>query len=118
MSRCVNSITLIGNVGNDPEMRATTAGVRVGKFSLATSWKYKGNERTDWHRITCFGHTADFVEQFIHKGDRLYIRGRVEYNTTEDADGNKKFWTDVIADEVVSLTDRGQKVGAEEQVPF
>jgi single-strand DNA-binding protein len=103
VSRSVNDLTLIGNVGNDPEIRATSGGVRVAKFSLATSWKYKGNERTDWHRVTVFGKTADFVEQFVKKGDRLYVRGRIEYNTTEDADGNKKYWTDVVANELLTL---------------
>lgn len=125
MSRCLNQLQLIGNVGNEPEIRATTGGVRVAKLSLATSWKYKGNERTDWHRVTVFGKSADFVEQYVRKGDRLFVQGRVEYNTTEDAQGNKKFWTDVIANEVIILTSGSDRpdaaaVGADEggDVPF
>jgi single-strand DNA-binding protein len=98
---------LIGNVGNEPEVRMTSSGSKVAKFSLATSRSFQNRsggqeERTDWHRLTFFGKLADVVEQWIHKGDRLYAEGRVEYSTTE-ADGQTRYWTDIIVNEMVML---------------
>ena len=123
MSRSVNLLFLIGNVGNDPEVRSTTGGVLIAKFSVATSWKYKGEERTDWHRCVAFGKLAEIVEQYVKKGDRVHVQGRVEYNTTKDADGNTKYFTDCIANEVVLLGPAGQRepaasAGADDGVPF
>ena len=109
MSRSLNKVMLIGNVGNDPEIRATGSGARVAKMSLATSYKRKdGEEKTEWHRLTFFGRLTDIVEQWVKKGDRLYVEGRIEYSESE-TDGQKKYWTDVIVQEMVMLgsTDGG-----------
>ncbi|MDH3424888.1 MAG: single-stranded DNA-binding protein, partial [Gemmatimonadota bacterium] len=86
MSRSLNKVMLIGNVGNDPEIRATGSGARVAKLSLATnrSWTDRNsgqkNEKTEWHRLTFFGRLVDVVEQWVKKGDRLYVEGRIEYS--------------------------------------
>ena len=107
MSRGVNKVHLIGNVGTDPEIRATSSGTRVAKLSLATNrtWKdasgQKG-EKTEWHRLTIFGKLADVVEQYVKKGDRLYVEGRIEYSETEK-DGQKRYWTDIIVHELTML---------------
>jgi single-strand DNA-binding protein len=95
MSKGINQINLIGNVGRDPETFGT--GTKVVKFSLATG-RYKGDE-TDWHRIVCFGQTADFVEQYVKQGAKLYVSGRVQYSQNEK-DGTKVTYTDIIAQDV------------------
>jgi single-strand DNA-binding protein len=98
---------LIGNVGNDPEIRATSSGARVAKVSLATnrSWSDRSGqqqEKTEWHRLTFFGRLVDIVEQWVKKGDRLYVEGRVEYSQTE-GEGGTKYWTDIVVNEMVML---------------
>jgi len=108
MSRSLNKVMLIGNVGNDPEIRATGSGARVAKVSLATnrSWTDRNtnqkNEKTEWHRLTFFGRLVDVVEQWVKKGDRLYVEGRIEYSQTE-GEGGTKYWTDIVVNEMVML---------------
>ena len=107
MSRSLNKVMLIGNVGNDPDVRATSSGNQVGKLSLATNRQWKDasgqqREKTEWHRLTFFGRLVDIVDQWVKKGDRLYVEGRVEYSETEK-DGQKKYWTDIVVTEMVML---------------
>ena len=108
MSRSLNKVMLIGNVGNDPEIRATGSGARVAKLSIATnrSWTDRTsgqkNEKTEWHRLTFFGRLVDVVEQWVKKGDRLYVEGRIEYSQTE-GEGGTKYWTDIVVHEMVML---------------
>lgn len=129
MSRALNKVMLIGNVGNDPEIRATGSGARIAKISLATnrSWTDRNsgqkNEKTEWHRLTFFGRLVDIVEQYVKKGDRLYVEGRIEYSQTE-SDQGPKYWTDIVVLEMVMLgstgggsaadpaTDAGQMAGS------
>lgn len=112
MSRSLNKVMLIGNVGNDPEIRATSSGARVAKLSLATnrSWTDRNsgqkNEKTEWHRLTFFGRLVDIVEQYVKKGDRLYVEGRIEYSQTE-GDQGPKYWTDIVVTEMVMLGSSG-----------
>jgi single-strand DNA-binding protein len=115
MSRSLNKVMLIGNVGNDPEIRATSGGTRVAKLSLATnrSWPDRSGqqqEKTEWHRLTVFGRLVDVVEQWVKKGDRLYVEGRIEYSQTE-GDGGPKYWTDIIVNEMVMLGSSGGSGG-------
>jgi single-strand DNA-binding protein len=107
MSRSLNKVMLIGNVGNDPEIRATSSGARVAKVSLATnrSWSDRSgqrSEKTEWHRLTFFGRLVDIVEQWVKKGDRLYVEGRIEYSQTE-GEGGTRYWTDIVVTEMVML---------------
>ena len=107
MSRSLNKVMLIGNVGNDPDVRATSSGTQVAKVSLATNRQWKDGsgqqkEKTEWHRLTFFGRLVDIVDQWVKKGDRLYVEGRIEYSESE-TDGQKKYWTDVIVSEMVML---------------
>ncbi len=107
MSRSLNKVMLIGNVGNDPEIRATSSGARVAKLSVATnrSWSDRSGqqqEKTEWHRLTFFGRLVDIVEQWVKKGDRLYVEGRIEYSQTE-GEGGTKYWTDIVVNEMVML---------------
>lgn len=111
MSRSLNKVMLIGNVGNDPEIRATSGGARVAKVSLATnrSWSDRSGqtqEKTEWHRLTFFGRLVDIVEQWVKKGDRLYVEGRIEYSQTE-GEGGPKYWTDIVINEMVMLGSTG-----------
>jgi single-strand DNA-binding protein len=116
MSRSLNKVMLIGNVGNEPEIRATGSGARVAKVSLATnrSWTDRNsgqkNEKTEWHRLTFFGRLVDVVEQWVKKGDRLYVEGRIEYSQTE-GEGGTKYWTDVVIQEMVMLGSTGAAGG-------
>jgi len=119
MSRSLNKVMLIGNVGSDPEIRATSGGARLAKCSLATnrSWSDKSGqqqEKTEWHRLTFFGRLVDIVEQWVKKGDRLYVEGRIEYSQTE-GDGGPKYWTDIVVNEMVMLGSSGGGGGGSRQ---
>lgn len=98
MSKGYNSVTLVGNVGRDPETYGS--GTKVVKFSIATG-RYKGDE-TDWHRIVTFGKTADIVEQYVRKGSKILVQGRIQYSQAE-SNGETKYYTDIIANEVQLL---------------
>ena len=113
MSRSLNKVMLIGNVGNDPEIRATSSGARVAKLSVATnrSWSDRSGqqqEKTEWHRLTVWGSSTerssllDVFERYVKKGDLIYVEGSLEYSESE-SDGQKKYWTDVIVTEMVML---------------
>ena len=107
MSRSLNKVMLIGNVGSEPDIRATSSGTQVAKVSLATNRQWKDGseqqkEKTEWHRLTFFGRLVDIVDQWVKKGDRLYVEGRIEYSESE-TDGQKKYWTDIIVSEMVML---------------
>lgn len=108
MSRSLNKVTLIGNVGADPEVRTTASGTKLAKLSLATSRTFtdrsgQRQEKTEWHRITFWDRMAEIVEQYVHKGDRMYVEGRLEYSQTEDGQGGTRYWTDIIAQEMILL---------------
>ena len=107
MSRSLNKIMLIGNVGNDPDVRTTSSGTPIANMSLATTRKWKDGsgeqkEKTEWHRLTVWGKLVDVVERYVKKGDRLYVEGRIEYSESE-SDGQKKYWTNVNVFEMVML---------------
>jgi single-strand DNA-binding protein len=112
MARSLNKVTLIGNTGSDPDVRTTASGSRVGKLSLATSRSFQDRsgqqqERTQWHRLTFFGRLVDVVEQWVKKGDRLYVEGRLEYSQTQDERGGTRYWTDIIVNEMIMLGSSG-----------
>lgn len=108
MARSLNKVMLIGNVGAEPDVRSTPSGTKVVKVSLATNRRFQDRggqqqERTEWHRLTFFGRLADIVEQYVSKGDRLYVEGRIEYSQTQDDQGGVRYWTDIVAQELVML---------------
>ena len=103
----VNKVTLIGNLGKDPEVRELQNG-KVANFTLATSHKWKdkeGNkkEETEWHNVTVYGGLASIVGSYLHKGSKAYVEGRLKTRSYEDKDGVKKYVTEVIATEVKML---------------
>jgi single-strand DNA-binding protein len=109
---------LIGNVGNDPEVRATPSGARVAQFNLATTRTWNGpggdkQEKTEWHRCVLWnqrasgGGLADVVERYVKKGDRLYIEGSVEYRQWQDREGQTRYTTEIKVREMIMLGSRG-----------
>ena len=106
MSRSVNKIILVGNVGSDPDVRVTGTGAKVARISLATNWRTGGedaSERTDWHRINMWGRLAQLAEDYISRGDKLYVEGYLQYDSFE-RDGVTIPTAEVRAREVVMLT--------------
>jgi single-strand DNA-binding protein len=120
VSRSLNKVTLIGNVGNDPEVRTTTGGSRVAQVSLATTRQWNGSngekqEKTEWHRLVLWNTKgaglADVVERYVKKGDRLYVEGRIEYRQWQDKDGQTRYTTEINVRELIMLSSRGGGAG-------
>lgn len=116
MSRSLNKVTLIGNLGNDPEVRSTTGGGRVATFSLATTRQWNDaqggkQEKTEWHRCVAWNQgnskLADVIERYVKKGDRLYVEGRIEYRQWQDKDGQTRYTTEINVRELLMLGGRG-----------
>ena len=111
-SRGVNKVILVGNVGNDPEVRYMPNGNAVANVSVATSdsWKDRNTgdqqERTEWHRVVFFNRLAEIVEQYVKKGTKLYLEGRLQTRSWEQ-DGAKRFSTEIVANEMQMLDSRG-----------
>lgn len=111
MSRSVNKITLIGNVGRDPDIQQTKSGTKVAHFSIATNRRAPAGseeqERTDWHRLTLWSKQAQFAEDYIRTGDRIYVEGRLEYDSYE-RDGVVIPTAEIHVSEIVLLTSKSQ----------
>jgi single-strand DNA-binding protein len=112
MSRSLNKVTLIGNLGNDPEVRSTTGGNRVATFSLATSRAWTDaagakQEKTEWHRCVVWNtknsQLADIVEKYVHKGDKIYVEGRIEYRQWQDKENQTRYTTEINVRELIML---------------
>jgi single-strand DNA-binding protein len=115
MARSLNKIMLIGNVGNDPEVRSTPNGMQLVKFSVATNRTWKNSsgeqqEKTEWHRCTAWGKLSEIIERYVKKGDLLYLEGRVEYSQTEN-DGQIRYFTDINVQEMSMLGSRDGSTG-------
>ena len=118
-SRGVNKVILVGNVGNEPEVRYMPNGNAVANISVATSdsWKDKNTgdqqERTEWHRVVFFNRLAEIVEQYVKKGSKLYIEGRLQTRSWEQ-DGVKRYTTEIVANEMQMLGEgEGKNSGSE-----
>lgn len=122
MSKSLNKVQLIGNLGADPEVRTLGSGAKVANFSLATSRQWKDGkgepqEKTEWHRLTAWSQPnksglADIVEKYGRKGERIYVEGRIEYRSYEDKEGVTKYATDIIVDDVILLGGKGDAAKA------
>ena len=104
MNRCI----LIGRLGNDVELRYTPSGTAVSKFTLATSRKVKGEQKTEWHRVVAWGKLAEICGKYLAKGKQVMIEGRIEYGSY-DKDGVKHYTTDIIAENMEMLGGQGQR---------
>ena len=113
MAGSINKVILVGNLGADPEIRQTKDGRPIANLSVATgeSWKDKNTgdmqERTEWHRVSMFGKLAEIAGQYVRKGSKLYIEGRLQTRKWQDKDGNDRYTTEVVANEMQMLDSRG-----------
>ena len=112
MSRSLNKVMLIGNLGSDPEVRSTTGGNRVATFSLATSRQWNSpsgekQEKTEWHRCVVWNSKnsglADVVEKYCKKGDKIYVEGRIEYRQWQDKENQTRYSTEINVRELLML---------------
>ena len=111
MARSLNKALLIGNLGADPEIRTTGGGTKVAGFSVATnrSWTDRDGERqerTEWHRVVAWDKLADIAEQYLKKGDRVYVEGEIQHRSYEDPNGVTKYVTEIRLRELVMLGGR------------
>jgi single-strand DNA-binding protein len=117
MARSVNKVVLLGNVGKDPEIRSTPSGVMVASFGLATSDRFQdaqGNwqDRTEWHNLKAFKRTAEIVRDYVKKGSKLYVEGKITTNSWDDKEtGAKKYRTEILVNELVLLSGREEGAG-------
>ena len=113
MARGINKVILVGNLGADPETRYMPSGSAVTNLSLATSetWKDKQTgeqkERTEWHKVAMFNRLAEIAAEYLRKGSQVYIEGKLRTRKWQDRDGNDRYTTEVIADEMQMLGGRG-----------
>jgi single-strand DNA-binding protein len=109
MAKSINKVILIGNVGKDPDVKYTPSGVALAKFSLATNEKFKDKsgewqERTEWHNVLAWQRLAEIVGEYVQKGAKLFIEGRLQTSSWEDRNsGEKKYRVEIVAHEIVLL---------------
>ena len=108
----VNRVMLVGRLGKDPEMRYTSSGMPATNFSMATDerWKDRNGERqrrTEWHNIVVWRNLAEICGKYLHKGKQVYIEGRIQTRSYDDRDGNKKYITEIVADQMQMLGSKG-----------
>ena len=115
MARTINRVELLGRVGTEPELKYTQSGTAVTQLRLATDRRRQnGDSETDWHSVVAWGKTAEVVNQFVGKGDRIFVAGRLSYSSYEGSDGQRRFRTEIHANEVIFLDSRnGNGKGAE-----
>lgn len=107
----INKAILIGNLGSDPETRYTQSGSAVANFTVATTERWKGQdgqmqEATEWHRIVAFKRLAEICGEYLQKGSRVYIEGKIQTRKWQDQNGNDKYTTEIVAREMKMLTPR------------
>lgn len=109
MSKCKNLVVLVGHVGKDPEIRYTPSGTAKASFSLATSEKWKDKttqemvEKTVWHNIIAWGKSAEFIGEYINKGDFLYVEGKIDNRSWDKDDGTKGYVSEIVARDTITL---------------
>jgi single-strand DNA-binding protein len=122
MSRGINKVILIGNLGSDPEMRYTANGTAIAKFRVATNESYndkEGNrqEHTEWHLVTAWGRLGEVCGQYLSKGKQVFIEGRLRTSSYEK-DGIKRYTTEIIARDMQMLGASQERTGVREEQPF
>lgn len=117
----VNKAILIGNLGKDPEVRYLTSGDQICNITLATSEKYKDKasgeykENTEWHRVVFFGKLAEICGQYLQKGKKIYVEGRIRTNKWQDKDGSDRYTTEIIGSEMKMIG--GKDDGGQREAP-
>ena len=123
MARGINKVILIGNLGNDPDIRYTASGAAVANISLATaeSWRDKDSgetqERTEWHRIVFFGRLAEIAGEYLRKGSQIYVEGRLQTRKWQGKEGNDRYTTEIVGNEMQMLGGRGGSSGNYDSAP-
>ena len=136
MSNGLNKVLIIGNLGSDPEIKYTSSGSAVANLSIATSERWKDRntgeqkEQVEWHRVVLFSRLAELAEQYLKKGSKVFVEGKLQTRDWEDAEGKKRYTTEVIAREMTMLDSRsgsdnapqpqssGPEDNFEEDIPF
>lgn len=118
----VNKVILVGNVGKDPEIRYLEGGTAVCSFSLATSETYRNKDgdkvtTTEWHNVVLWRGLAEVAEKYVKKGSQLYIEGRIRTRSWDDRDGNKRYTTEIIGDNMQMLGKRPDDAGLQQAAP-
>ena len=109
--RGVNKVVLIGNLGKDPDMQFLEGNIAVAKFSLATTESYKDRSgklisQTEWHTVVLWRGLAELAQKYLHKGSLIYVEGRLKTRSWEDKEGNNKFATEIVGDNLIMLDKR------------
>jgi single-strand DNA-binding protein len=117
--KALNKVTLIGHLGKDPEIVFTENNVAVAKFTLATSETYKDKTgkmvvQTEWHQIVLWRGLAEMAQKFLHKGNLIYVEGKLKTRTWEDKEGNKKSVTEIIGDDLMMLDKKSDNQQAQD----
>ena len=118
MSRGVNKVILVGNLGQKPDMKYTQSNTAVANLSLATSesWKDKDSgdlkTKTEWHRVVYFGKLAEIAEQYLDKGSKVYVEGKLQTRKWQDQAGNDRYTTEVLGQELTMLDSKGDSSGS------
>jgi single-strand DNA-binding protein len=121
--RSLNKVMLIGNLGIDPEIRSTQSGQTVANFRMATSETFGGRdgtpqqERTEWHKIVAWGRLAEIVRDYLRKGQKVYIEGRITTKEWTDQQGNKRYTTEIVAQNMLMLSARSDGGPVESRSP-
>lgn len=114
MSKTVNKVLLLGNVGKDPEIASTNGGALVAKLSLATSERFKDKQgewqdRTEWHNLVAYARGAEILRDYVRKGSKLYVEGRLTTRSWDDKESGKKVYrTEIVVGDMSLLSDRGR----------
>jgi single-strand DNA-binding protein len=117
VAKSVNKVILLGNIGKDPEIKYTPSGTAVANFSVATGERYKDKEgqwqeRTEWHNIVAWDKLAEIIGQYVEKGSKLYLEGRLQTRSWDDKQsGEKKYRTEIVATDISLLGGRGEGGG-------
>ncbi len=123
-SRGVNKVILVGNLGNDPEIRYMPNGGAVANITIATSesWRDKATgeqrEKTEWHRVALFGKLAEVAGEYLRKGSQVYIEGQLQTRKWQDQSGADKYTTEIVASEMQMLDSRGAGGGMQQSQPM
>ena len=123
MAKSVNKVILVGNVGQDPEVKYTASGVPVAKLSLATTERFKDRndqwqDRTEWHSVVAWQRLAEIVGEHVRKGSKLYVEGKLQTSTWEDRqNGEKKYRTEIVAWDIVLLGSRDNRQKGRGEIP-
>ena len=115
----INKVIIVGSLGRDPETRSNPSGDSVTRISVATSWKGKNEEQTEWHRIVMFGKLSEIADKYLRKGSQVYIEGRLQTSKYTGKDGIERYSTDIIASQMQMLGGKGETARpAKQDAPF